>query len=55
VAPDRVALAFDDERLVADAGIVLPATLAARIGIEELVDRRSSSESAPARRTRAPR
>jgi hypothetical protein len=38
VAPDRVALAFDDERLVADAGIVLPATLAARLGLEALVD-----------------
>jgi hypothetical protein len=38
VAPDRVALDFDDGRLVADAGIVLPATLAARLGIEALVD-----------------
>jgi hypothetical protein len=40
VAPDRVAVAFDDERLVADAGVVLPATLAARLGIEALVDQR---------------
>ena len=39
VAPDRVAVGFDDERLVADAGVVLPATLAARLGIEALVDR----------------
>jgi hypothetical protein len=38
VVPDRVAVAFDDERLVADAGVVLPATLAARVGIEVLVD-----------------
>lgn len=38
VAPDRVAVAFDDGRLVAGAGIVLPATLAARLGIEALVD-----------------
>ena len=38
VAPDRVAVCFDDERLVADAGIVLPATLAARLGVEALVD-----------------
>jgi Transposase DDE domain group 1 len=38
VAPDRVQIAFDDERLVADAGVVLPATLAARLGIEALVD-----------------
>lgn len=38
VAPCQFAVAFDDERLVADAGIVLPATLAARLGIEALVD-----------------
>jgi hypothetical protein len=38
VVPDRVAVCFDDERLVADAGVVLPATLAARLGIEALVD-----------------
>src|SRR5215210_7427779 len=38
VAPDRVALAFDEERLVADAGVVLPATLAARLGLEALVE-----------------
>ncbi len=30
---------FDDERAVADAGIVLPVTLAARLGLEALVDR----------------
>jgi hypothetical protein len=38
VAPDRVAVGFDDERLVADAGIVLPAALAGRLGVEALVD-----------------
>jgi hypothetical protein len=38
VTPDRVAVAFDDERLVADAGIVLPAALAGRLGIEALID-----------------
>ena len=38
VAPDRVVVCFDDERLVADAGIVLPATLAARLAVEALVD-----------------
>ena len=37
--PDRVVVAFDDERAVADAGVVLPAVLAARLGIEALVDR----------------
>ena len=36
--PDRVAVVFDDERSVADAGVVLPAALAARLGIEGLVD-----------------
>ena len=35
---DVVAVAFDDERAVADAGIVLAATLAQRLGIEALVD-----------------
>ena len=29
---------FDDERVVSDAGIVLVATLAERLGIEALVD-----------------
>ena len=34
---DRLAVAFDDDRLVADAGLVLPATLAQRLGLRELV------------------
>ncbi len=38
VGLDGVAVAFDDERAVADAGIVLAATLAQRLGIEALVD-----------------
>jgi len=37
--PDRVGVVFDDERAVASAGIVLPAALAGRLGIEALVDR----------------
>lgn len=37
-APGPLAVCFDDERLVAEAGIVLPATVAARLGIEALVD-----------------
>jgi hypothetical protein len=37
---DGVTVAFDDERAVADAGIVLVATLAARLGIEALVGER---------------
>jgi hypothetical protein len=36
---DRVDTAFDDDRLVADAGLVLPATLAAHLGLKQLVDR----------------
>jgi hypothetical protein len=36
---DRVTVAFDDRRAVADAGIALPMTLAARLGIEALVGR----------------
>src|SRR3954463_2243808 len=38
VGLDGVAVKFDDERSVADAGIVLCATLAERLGIEALVD-----------------
>jgi len=38
VGLDGIAVEFDDERAVADAGIVLAATLAQRLGIEALVD-----------------
>src|SRR3954451_17543572 len=38
VGLDGVAVAFDDKRAVADAGIVLTATLARRLGVEALVD-----------------
>ncbi len=38
VGLDGIAVGFDDERAVADAGIVLCATLADRLGIEALVD-----------------
>src|SRR4051812_24707602 len=40
VGLDGVAVVFDDERAVADAGVVLPATLARRLGVEALVDER---------------
>lgn len=36
---DRLETAFDDDRLVADAGLLLPATLAHHLGLRELVDR----------------
>lgn len=35
---DRLAFAFDDERVVANAGLVLASTLAGRLGIEQVVD-----------------
>ncbi len=35
---DRLDTAFDDEHLVADAGLVLPATLAQHLGLRKLVD-----------------
>ena len=37
--PDRIQIAFDDHRLVANAGLMLPATLARRLGLPQLVDR----------------
>ena len=37
--PDRIQVAFDDPRLVVNAGLLLPAALAFRLGLGELVDR----------------
>jgi len=37
-AIDRVGVTFDDETLVANAGLLLPATLMTRLGLEALVD-----------------
>ena len=31
--PDRIQIAFDDHRLVANAGLLLPATLARHLGL----------------------
>jgi len=39
VAVDRVSVEFDDERAVSDAGVMLVATLAERLGIEALAGR----------------
>ena len=36
--PDRIQIAFDDHRLVANAGLLLPVTLAHHLGLRELVD-----------------
>ncbi len=38
VVLDRLRVCFDDERAVANAGLLLPATLASRLGIEQLVN-----------------
>jgi Transposase DDE domain group 1 len=38
VVVDHVDVAFDDERAVAHAGLLLPATLAERLGIEQVTD-----------------
>ena len=38
--PDGIRIAFDDHRLVANAGLILPSTLALRLGLPQLVDRR---------------
>ena len=35
--PDRIQIAFDDHRLVANAGLILPATLALRLGLPQLL------------------
>jgi Transposase DDE domain group 1 len=37
--PDATRVVFDDERAVASAGVLLPAMLAGRLGIEAVVDR----------------
>ena len=36
--PDRIHAVFDDPRLVANAGLLLPVTLAQRLGLSELAD-----------------
>ena len=47
--PDGIQIAFDDHRLVANAGLLLPATLALRLGLSELVDRHLDLGDAPGR------
>jgi hypothetical protein len=37
-SPSGLAVAFDDDHAVANAGLLLPATLAERLGIEQLAD-----------------
>src|SRR2546423_9120270 len=38
VRPDSVAVEFDDERLIANAGLLLTSALSGRLGLERLVD-----------------
>ena len=47
--PDRIQIAFDDPRLVANAGLLLPVTLAERLGLGELVDSHVDLGDAPGR------
>ncbi len=47
--PDRIRIAFDDHRLVVNAGLLLPATLALRLGLGEAVDRHLDLGNAPGR------
>ena len=47
--PDRIRIVFDDHRLVANAGLLLPATLAGHLGLRELVDHHLDPGGAPGR------
>ena len=47
--PDRIRIVFDDHRLVANAGLLLPATLAQHLGLGELVDHHLDLGDAPGR------
>ena len=46
---DQLRTAFDDDRLVADAGLLLPATLARHLGLQQLVDQHLDLGDAPGR------
>ena len=47
--PDRIRITFDDHRLVANAGLLLPATLAQHLGLPELVQQCLDLGRAPGR------
>ena len=51
--PDRIQITFDDRRLVANAGLLLPATLARHLGLPELVRQRLDLGDAPGRANRS--
>ena len=47
--PDRIHVAFDDHRLVSNAELLLPVTLAHRLGLGKLADRHVDLGGAPSR------
>ena len=47
--PDRIRIAFDDTRLVVNAGLLLPATLARHLGLPQLVQEHLDLGEAPGR------
>ena len=48
-SPDGIHIAFDDHRLVNNAGLILPATLAQHLGLPQLVQERLDLGNAPGR------
>ena len=46
---DRIQIAFDDHRLVANAGLILPITLARHLGLSQLVQQHLDLGDAPGR------
>ena len=47
--PDRIRIAFDDHRLVANAGLIIPSTLALRLGLPQLLRKYLDLGNAPGR------
>ena len=47
--PDRIHIAFDERRLVNNAGLILPSTLALHLGLPQLVDRHLDLDHATGR------
>ncbi len=48
-SPDGIHIAFDDHRLVNNAGLLLPATLVQHLGLPQLVQERLDLGNAPGR------
>ena len=48
-SPDGIHIAFDDHRLVNNAGLILPSTLARHLGLPQLVQQRLDLGNAPGR------